>query len=291
MDVLIIVLLLIVAALGGAGLYLLTELAKSSRRAARSADAGSDVLHVEVETRQQAELERMRIETSRVLGDIESELNRLREGVRTSHEEHNAQMTKLRDRFVEVDGQTSVRVDRAVVDLRSHQEASIERLREAVGAVLTSLTSRSYSQDAAAERRHGSLSGLYRRLALLEANFVSITNPSLLPGESFSLPSAFTPESLVWETWKGFGDSVYSFAEAFNEERIHLDDQTCRDIVSFLSDTRHTLTKSVFPSLPESPDGTEKESLPQLREAIIHLGAELADIRSTIESAYRDEGE
>jgi hypothetical protein len=58
-----------------------------------------------------------------------------------------------------------------------------------------------------------------------------------------------------------------------------------------LSDTRHTLTKSVFPSLPESPDGAETEPMPQLREAIIHLGAELADIRSTIESAYREEGE
>lgn len=289
MDVLIIVLLLIVAALGGAAVYLLTELQRSAKRGAPPSGAAQDVLRGELDTRQQAEFDRVRSETKRVLGEIDTELNRLRDGVRSSHEEHNAQMTKLRDRFVEVDGQTSVRLDRAVVDLRSHQEASIERLREAVGAVLSSLTSRSYSQDAVDERRHASLSGLYRRLALLEANFVSITNPSLLPGESFSVPATFTPESLVWETWKGFGDSVYSFAEAFNEERIHLDDQTCRDIVSFLSDTRHTLTKSVFPSLPETPDGAESEPLPELREAIMHLGSELADIRSTIEAAYREE--
>ena len=40
-----------------------------------------------------------------------------------------------------------------------------------------------------------------------------------------------------------------------------------------------------------SLDVFETEPLPQLREAIMHLGAELADIRSTIESAYRDDGE
>jgi len=123
----------------------------------------------------------------------------------------------------------------------------------------------------------------------LEAGFVSITNPGLLPGESFSLPTVFTPESLVWETWKGFGDSVFTFAEVFNEERIHLDDQTVRDVVSFLTDVRHTLTRSVFPSLPEKPDQVEDGALPELREAIMHLGSELSTTRGTIERAYREE--
>lgn len=291
MDVVIIVLLLVVAALGGMAIYLLREIQLSSKRGSDGAlpAPNLDVLRIELDTRHQADFERLRNDTRRVIGEIDAELNRLRDGVRTSHQEHNAQMDQLRNRFVEVDGQTSVQLDRAVVDLRSHQDASIERLREAVGAVLTSLTAHSYGDDAAAERRGGALSSLYRRIATLEANFVSITNPGLLPGESFSLPAAFTPESLIWETWKSFGDSVYSFAEIYNEERIHLDNQTCRDIVSFLTDTRHTLTKSVFPSLPDEPDQAGNEPLPELREAIKHLGAELSSVRGSIERAYRDE--
>lgn len=289
MEFLIVVMILIVAALVvGTAVYLVRELRQATPPSA-IAGPSLDVLRVELATHHQADFDQLRNDARRVLEEIESELNRLHDGVRSTHQEHNAQMDRLRDRFVEVDGQTSVQLDRAVVDLRSHHDASIERLREAVGAVLTSLTSHRYGEDAAAERRAAALSGLYRRLAVLESNFVSITNPGLLPGESFALPAAFTPESLVWETWKGFGDSVYSFAETFNEERIHLDDQTCRDIVSFLTDTRHTLTKSVFPSLPDEPGNAMQEPLPELREAIIHLGSELATIRARIEAAYREE--
>jgi hypothetical protein len=290
-DFLIIFLLIIVAALGGAAVYLLRELQFSSKHATEKAESAPnlEVLRVELDTHHQADFEKLRHETRRVLSEIDSELTRLRDGVRSSHLEHDAQMDKLRNRFVEVDGQTSVQLDRAVVDLRSNQDAAIERLREAVATALTSLASRGFGGDAASERRSASLSGLYRRLAALEANFVSITNPGLLPGESFSLPVAFTPESLIWETWKGFGDSVFSFAEVFNEERIHLDDQTCRDIVSFLTDTRHTLTRSVFPSLPEKPGELEDGALPELREAIMHLGSELSSTRARIERAYREE--
>ena len=290
-DFLIVFLLIILTALAGAALFLLRELQTNARRAAESGGTSPnlEVLRVELDTHHQADFERLRNETRRVLGEIDAELTQLRDGVRSSHHEHDAQMEKLRNRFVEVDGQTSVQLDRAVVDLRSNQDASIERLREAVAAALSSLAGRGGGADAAAERRNASLSGLYRRLATLEAGFVSITNPGLLPGESFSLPATFTPESLVWETWKAFGDSVFSFAEVFNEERIHLDDQTVRDVVSFLTDVRHTLTRSVFPTLPENPDQVEEGTLADLRGAIMRLGSEISDTRARIERAYRDE--
>ena len=291
MEFLIIFLLIVVAALGGAALYLLRELIYESRSAKKSGETvpNIDVLRVELATNHQADFERLRHETRHVLGEIDTELTRLRDGVRSSHHEHDSQMDKLRSRFVEVDGQTSIQLDRAVVDLRSNQDAAIERLRDAVGAALTTLASRGSGGGPASERRAASLSGLYRRLASLEAGFVSITSPGLLPGESFSLPAAFTDESLIWETWKGFGDNVFTFAEAFSEERIHLDDETCREVVSFLTDVRHTLTRSVFPNLPEHPEQVENGTLPELREAIMHLGSELSTTRARIERAYREE--
>lgn len=291
MEFLIVFLLIILAALGGVTLYFQRELIFNARRTTESGGPAPnlDVLRIELDTHHQADFERLRTETRRVLGEIDAELTRLRDGVRSSHHEHDAQMDKLRNRFVEVDGQTSVQLDRAVVDLRSNQDAAIERLRDAVAAALNSLASRGSGSDAASERRTASLSGLYRRLATLEAGFVSITNPGLLPGESFSLPAAFTEESLVWETWKGFGDNLFTFAEAFSEERIHLDDETCREVVSFLTDVRHTLTRSVFPHLPEHPEQLESVALPELREAIMHLGSELSSTRAAIERAYREE--
>lgn len=290
MEFLIVVMILLVAALVvGATVYLSRELRVAHRGEDGSPVASIDVLRVELDARHQADLERLRVDAKRAFDEIEAELVRLRDGVRSTHQEHDSQMNRLRDRFVEVDGKTLVQLDRAVVDLRSNQDAAIERLREAVGAALTAFATRGSGPNHASERRASSLSDLYRRFATLEAGFISITNPGLLPGESFSLPVEFTEESLIWETWKGFGDSVFSFAEAFNEERIHVDDQTCRDIVSFLSDVRHTLTKSVFPNLPESTDQPDGDGLPGLRGAIMHLGTELSSTRARIERAYRDE--
>jgi hypothetical protein len=196
----------------------------------------------------------------------------------------------MRDRFVEVDGQTAKALERSFGDLRVHQEAELNRLREAVGAVMGALAvHHSTASDAVAGKRAEAIAGLYRRLAKLETDFLSVTNPVLLPGEKFALPAELLSETLKWESWKEVGDSVFSFADAFNQERIFLDDESCRELTAFVSDLREVMTTAIYPNLMPRPGVPLEESRQDLRRGIEQLGREIPAARQRLERAFREE--
>lgn len=296
MDVIIVLLLLLLSGLVvGVAVYLPRELRKTDGGAATAslspASPNLDALRTELDARYQTEVDRLRGEARGAVGEIESELGRLREGLRLSSREQDDQLARLRDRFAEVESQTSRGLDQALVDLRVNQDAELGRLREAVGAAMTALAARSHvpEHNQAAERRRQAVADLYRRLAKLETAFISVTNPVLLPGESFALPAELLPETLRWENWKDVGDGAFAFAEAFNQDRIHLDDLTCREMTGFVRELREAMTTAIYPNLLRKPGTPPDETRAALRAALAQLGSDIPAARARLESAYRDE--
>jgi hypothetical protein len=290
MDVLIVVLLLVIGAMvAGAAVYVPRELRRTGGGTAEgrlTATTGLDPLRTALETRYEAEVERLRAEAQRVIGDVESELGRLRETLRSSAHEQESQIVRLRERYAEVDGQTTKALDQALRDLRSHHDAELGRLREAIGAAIAAIAERQNAADASAlsARRTDAIAELYRRLAKLETTFVSVTNPMLLPGETLSLPKELAPESLRWEQWKEIGDAAFAFAESFAQHRLDLDDATCRDLTAFLGEVRGLLTGAIYPNLKAAASA---ETRTELHRAIEQLGAEIPRAREGLERAYR----
>lgn len=286
--VLVLVAFLVLALIAGGAILVYLELKKSNGLTA-GPPVSIEGLKTELDARYQTEIERLRSEARGAVGEIEAELGRLREGLRTSAHEHDTQLARMRDRFVEVDGQTAKAVEHSLGELRVHQEAELTRLRDAVGAAMAALAVRSAgNSDAVAGRKAEAISGLYRRLAKLETDFLAVTNPVLLPGEKFSLPADLLPETLKWESWKDVGDAVFSFADAFNQERIFLDDESCRELTGFVSDLREVMTTAIYPNLMPRPGVPLEESRQELRRGIEQLGHEIPDARERLERAFRD---
>lgn len=291
MELVIIILqLALVIGLLAAGGFVVLLLRGSTRFGGR-ASINIDSIKTELDARYQADIERLRAEARSAVGEIEGELGRLREGLRTSTHEHDTQLARIRDRYAEVDGQTEQAVERVLVELRSHQEIELSRLREAVGAAMGAIAVRQQGgpeSTAVAGRRADAVSGLYRRLAKLETCFASVTNPVLLPGEPFLLPKELVPETLKWENWKEVGDATFAFAEAFNHDRIYLDDATCRDLTAFVSHLRQAMTAEIYPNV-NSPLGADRaESHVALHGVLEQLGREIAEARERLERSFRD---
>ncbi|HEY7036871.1 MAG TPA: hypothetical protein VH482_36420 [Thermomicrobiales bacterium] len=292
MDVLIVFLLLIIGAMiAGAAVYVPRELRKggSSPMALEPGGTNLDPLRVALEARYEAEVERLRAESQRVIGDVETELGRLRETLRTSAHEQESQIVRLRERYAEVDGQTTQALEQALRDLRSHHDAELGRLREAIGAAIAAIAARQRSVEDArgAARRAEAIGELYRRLTKLETTFVSVTNPVLLPGEPFVLPPELSAEALRWEPWKEVGDATFAFAETFAQHRLEFDDATCRDLTAFIREVRGLLTRSIYPNLQAA--ATNPETRAALRKALDQLGAEIPRAREGLERAYREQ--
>jgi len=216
-------------------------------------------------------------------------LGRLREGLRSSAHEHDTQLVRLRDRYAEVDGQTAQALERALGDLRNHQEAELGRLREAVGAAMAAIAARQIEPaNGASARRSEAVAELARKLARLETTFVSVTNPVLLPGENFALPKDLLPETLKWEQWKEVGDATFAFAEAFSQERIYLDDPTCREVSAFIRGLREVMTGAIYPNLMAKSGAPAAETRAALRTGMEQLGHEIPAARERLERAYRE---
>jgi hypothetical protein len=285
---LFLMLLLLVAVIGGA-LIFLNDI-RSVPRFGTPQPVNIDNIKTELDARYQADIERLRAEARGAVGEIEMELGRLREGLRTSAHEHDAQLARLRDRFAEVDGQTAQALERALGELQSHQEIELARLREGVGAALAAIAVRQSSPEnnVVSERKAEATGALYRKLAKLEMTFLSITNPVLLPGEPFALPAELLPETLKWENWKDVGDSAFAFAEAFNQDRIYLDDGTCRDVTTFIGSLREIMTTAIYPNLLPKAGADPEEARAALWTALEQLGHEIPDIRDRLERSFRE---
>jgi hypothetical protein len=291
MDFVIVFLLLVIGAMiAGAVVYVPREIRKGGSLPPALGQGGThlDPLRSALEARYEAEIERLRAESQRVIGDVENELGRLRETLRSSAQEQESQIVRLRERYAEVDGQTTQALEQALRDLRSHHDAELGRLREAVGAAMATMAARQQSIEdaAAAARRTEAIGELYRRLTKLETTFVSVTNPVLLPGESFALPAELPAEALRWEHWKEVGDATFAFAEWFAQHRLEFDDGICRDITAFIRDARGLLTRSIYPNLQASANA---ETRAALRKALEQLGAEIPRAREGLERAYREQ--
>jgi hypothetical protein len=285
---LVLMLLLLATVIGGA--FLFSNDIRRTPRLGTPQPVNINSIKTELDARYQADIERLRAEARGAVGDIEAELGRLREGLRTSAHEHDTQLARLRERYAEVDGQTAQALERALGELRSHQEIELARLREGVGAALAAIAVRQTApeSDVIAARKAEATANLYRKLAKLEMSFLSITNPVLLPGEAFALPAELLPETMKWENWKDVGDAAFSFAEAFNQDRIYLDDGSCRDLITFISGLRELMTTAIYPNLLSKPGADLTEARAALRGALEQLGHEIPDARERLERSFRE---
>jgi len=284
----LLIIVLLLAVIGGGG-YFLNDL-KTSFRFGGRAPVSIDSIKTELDARYQADIERLRAEARGAVGEIEAELGRLREGLRTSAHEHDTQLSKLRDRYTEVDGQTAQAIERALGDLRSHQEIELTRLRDAVGGAMAAIAVRQSAPEsnAVVARRADVVGALYRKLAKLETSFLSVTNPVLLPGEGFNLPAELLPETMKWENWKEVGDATFAFAEAFNQDRIYLDDATCRELVEFVGTLREVMTTAIYPNLAARQGVDPAEAKASLRAALEQLGRDIPEARARLEQSFRE---
>jgi hypothetical protein len=290
MDVILLVLMLLLfGTFVGGAYYILHDLRRAPVTAAAKPE-NIDTIKTELDARYQVDIERLRAEARGAVGEIEAELGRLREGLRTSAHEHDAQLARLRDRFAEVDGQTATALEHALGELRTHQEIELSRLREGVGAAMAAIAVRQSNPESQviAARKAEATAGLYRKLAKLETSFMSLANPVLLPGEPFTLPPDLLPETMKWENWKDVGDAAFAFAEAFNQDRIYLDDATCRELISFISTLRLLMTTTIYPNVLPRPGVDPVESRAALQGALEQLGHDIPDARERLEHSFRE---
>jgi hypothetical protein len=284
MEVAIVLLLaLLCAVIAGSATYLGRQL-----QGPRLANPGLDALRQELDARHDAEIERFRGELHVVLTALDGELKRLREGLREMHDEHHTRLVALRDRVAEVDTQTLSALDRAIGDVRSTHEVELAQMRESLASALSAVSndSRRSGFDPTAGRRADAIANLDQRLARLESAFVSVTNPLLLPGEPYTLPAELPAEALKWESWKEIGDAAFAFAQEFGAERIHLDDETCRDLTAFVTALREQLTRTIYPTLANG--GVSDDPVMTLRESCEQIGADIPAARSRLRVAYAE---
>lgn len=291
MHILIVLLLLVVGGLVAGSCYLLLAEIRHLRGSGPQNNATVlEPLRAALDARYEAELERLRSQSQRLLGELDTELGRLREQVRASSDEHETRIVRLRERYTEADERTVRAVDQTLRDLQSHHDSELGRLREAIGAAIATIAARQSAgdDDRTSALRTSALSELYTRLTKLETAFASIANPVLLPGEPFSLPEELPAPVFRWEQWKDIGDSTFSFAEEFARQRVHLDDQTCREMTAFVGSARLVLTRSIYPNLQNGGTSSNDDAKEVLRTAIQQLGDDIASSRENLERAYRE---
>ncbi len=162
-------------------------------------------------------------------------------------------------------------------------DASLERLRMDVQTAVSRAATEGYSRIGT--KRPEVTAELYARLARLEAALAAVTNPILLPGERYVPPEEFLPEALVWENWNEVGERAFSLADAYSAQRLHLSEETRREIDTFVTTLRTLLTRSVYPNLQPEPDANQQAAL---RIALEEIAAELPNVRRKLEWEYRE---
>lgn len=165
----------------------------------------------------------------------------------------------------------------------ARRDVAMERLRADLLAALSRAAADGGSRPGS--RRPDVSSDLYARLARLEAALAAVTNPILLPGETYAPPVEFLPEALVWENWNEVGERAFSLAEAYSSQRLHLSEETRDDIELFVTTLRTLLTRSVYPNLQLEPDATQQAAL---RSALEEIAGEIPKVRQKLEREYRE---
>jgi hypothetical protein len=276
-EVLIVLLIIVLAGLVvGTPVYLLRELGTGPLAKTRGPVLDVTPLRQELTVRHEAESERLRGEARSAIAELDAELGRFREGLRSSTHEQEMQLADLRERYVSLDEQTTQKL-----------EQGLSELREGMGAALTAIAARQQggSPDLTVARRADALADLYTKLAKLEATLLTVVNPLLLPGEPFTLPSELPQEALRWENWKDVGDSAFAFASSFNQERIYLDDPTCRALSGFVASLRERLTTAIYPNLKTKLSAGGQDAL---RTSLEQLSVDIPAMRDQLERSYRE---
>lgn len=163
------------------------------------------------------------------------------------------------------------------------RSAALERLRSDLTALLNRLAAE--GQSGALDRRLEVSADLYARLARLESALSAVTNPILLPGETYEPPAELLTEALIWENWNEVGERAFALADAYSAQRLHLSDQTRDDVGHFVTALRLLLTRSVYPNLQTDPDAAQQAAL---RAALEEIAAELPKVRAALDREYHE---
>ncbi len=265
MEVLIILLIaLLVVGIGGGGFLL--------------RDFGQRVLERDTRTT---------VET--VQARAEAGADQLRGELRTLATEYQAQLGRLRERNAELEAlATRYREQTETASAAKHEAAAakqeVERLRDELHTRLDTLTATTSGEDSMRTARVVAMADLYGRLARVEAALAALTNPILLPGEPYSVPSDLVPDALKWDNWKDVGEAAYALGEQFNLARIQLPREVVDEMSGCISTLRSTLTTSIYPNLDTtlSPERTRT-----LRSGLGTIAESLAKLRQRLETDYR----
>lgn len=168
--------------------------------------------------------------------------------------------------------------------LEARQEAASERLRADL-ALHFSSNQRPMSADRALAERSSVAAELYALLSRLEAAVAAVTNPILLPGERYTPPADFLPETLVWDNWKDVGERAFAFADLYSARRIYLTEPARQQIGAFVAELRGLLTEAIYPNLRPSLEPAQRE---RLHQALATLAVRFPTIRATIERDFRE---
>jgi hypothetical protein len=176
----------------------------------------------------------------------------------------------------------SDRAQQAEVD-DARRDVALERLRADLLATLTRVAADGGPRPGS--RRPDVSADLYARLARLETALAAVTNPILLPGETYSPPVEFLPEALVWENWNEVGERAFSLADAYSAQRLYLSEETRGEIELFVTRLRTLLTRSVYPNLQPEPDVAQQVAL---RSALEEIAGEFPKVRQMLEREFRE---
>jgi len=163
-----------------------------------------------------------------------------------------------------------------IAGLRDQQQGELDRIQVSLRAV--HLRAGSYGQ-----RRGEALANLYASLARVESSLASVVNPMLLPGENLTLPAELPSAAMTWGTWSDVGEAAYTFGDVFNQNRLLLDPTTADDIGRFIATLRQALTGSVYPTVRDGKPVPDKVA--QMRSGLEAIIAALPVVRRQIEDA------
>lgn len=136
-----------------------------------------------------------------------------------------------------------------------------------------------------AERRADAISGIYTRLARVEAALAAVVNPMLLPGEPLRVPESLFDDTLVWDNWADVGERAYEFGEMFNGNRLLLDPELADTVEEFICTLREALTDTIYPVVRHNSPTSAQTA--QLRNGLERVVGSLAPLRRELEDAFR----
>lgn len=275
MEVLAIILLIVLIGVVGGGLYAVREGAQGLMPGA----VRQRIAESEAEARERANAMReiyddyrdqLKAMQAKQL-DLERTLAEVTASARHAERERDQLFARIRQAGQQLDDQLDA--------LRERESAALAASKPT--PQLAAMTGEGGSTISS--RRTQILGELYERLAKVEFSIVSLTNPVLLPGESFTVPDELAPELLQWDNWREVGESSFSLGEYFNQHRIQLDQTTARAMEAGIATVRTTLTEDIYPALTEESGSARNDAI---RAALTELTI-VPRLRRYLESQYR----